>query len=157
MCGIMEPYDSICQGVFMDLFGSIGKRLREERERAGMSQTEAAHIAERAGAAGATRQSQALYEKGKRVPDAAYLSAVQRAGYDVLYILTGLHSEDPAPAPALRVEQVQAGYSVEVLSKEELALLDNYRHCPPDGQAAIKTTSAALAQSGRGVKKGKVA
>lgn len=31
---------------------------------------------------------------------------------------------------------------------DEAALLDNYRNSPPEGQAAIKATSAALAQQG---------
>lgn len=61
-----------------------------------------------------------------------------------------------SPAETLTANQKKAGYSVEVLSKEEQALLDNYRHSPPDGQAAIKATSAAFAQS-KQVKKGKAA
>lgn len=44
---------------------------------------------------------------------------------------------------------------VEIVSPGEAALLDNYRHSPPEGQAAIKATCAALAQ--RGMKKGKAA
>lgn len=75
--------------VFMDIFNSIGERLREVREEMGLSQTAFAEFAESAGAAGTTRQSQSLYEKGKRMPDAAYLSAIAANGADVLYILTG--------------------------------------------------------------------
>lgn len=33
------------------------------------------------------------------------------------------------------------------LAPDETTLVDNYRHCPPEGKAALKTTSAALAQS----------
>lgn len=73
----------------MELFNSIGERLREVRENMGLSQTAFAEFAERTGAAGTTRQSQSLYEKGKRMPDAAYLSAIAANGADVLYILTG--------------------------------------------------------------------
>ena len=115
----------------MDLFGSIGMRLREERENLGLSQTEAAAIADKAGVSGATRQSQALYEKGKRMPDAAYLSAIQAAGYDVLYILTGQRGIAPAPA----------------LKPDEVALLDNYRHCSTEGKNAVKTTVSCLAHA----------
>lgn len=73
----------------MGIFNSIGERLREVREDMGLSQTAFAEFAESAGAAGTTRQSQSLYEKGKRMPDAAYLSAIAANGADVLYILTG--------------------------------------------------------------------
>lgn len=62
---------------------SINARLAEERERLGLSQ-------ERLGAvAGVSRNSQANYEKGKRMPDAAYLEALAGAGADVQYVITG--------------------------------------------------------------------
>lgn len=125
----------------MNIFDSIGARLREERERLGYSQTAVAELAEKAGVKGATRQSQALYEKGQRMPDAAFLAVVQGAGYDVAYVLTGQRSGAVAPTP--------------VLKPEEAALLDNYRHASPEGKKAIKATSDALAKpsSGNGGKK----
>ncbi|WP_034175658.1 helix-turn-helix domain-containing protein [Burkholderia cenocepacia] len=125
----------------MNIFDSIGARLREERERLGYSQTAVAELAEKAGVKGATRQSQALYEKGQRMPDAAFLAVVQGAGYDVAYVLTGQRSGAVAPTPALK--------------PEEAALLDNYRHASPEGKKAIKATSDALAKpsSGSGGKK----
>ncbi|GBL46234.1 hypothetical protein SFMTTN_2047 [Sulfuriferula multivorans] len=83
--------------------------------------------------------SQINYEKGERMPDAAYLSAIAAAGADVQYILTGLR------AGALAVEETRAGYIVEYVTPEEEALLENFRHAPPEGQAALKATSAALA------------
>ncbi len=84
----------------MELFISIGARLRQERERIGLSQTEFAAIADRAGVAGATRQSQSLYEKGKRMPDAGYLAVVAAAGIDVSYVLTGQRQGGVTSAPA---------------------------------------------------------
>lgn len=73
----------------MEIFDSIGKRLLEVRERMEMTQSEFAAIAAEAGVPGATRQSQAKYEKGLAMPSAAYLSTIASAGADVLYILTG--------------------------------------------------------------------
>ena len=122
----------------MDIFSSIGDRLREERERLGISQTEAAALAAAAGVSGATRQSQALYEKGARTPDAALLAVLQANGYDVLYVITGQRSM-PVSAPPL--------------SREEEVLLDNFRHCSEKERAAIKATSDALARPGAGCKK----
>ena len=118
----------------MDIFVSIGARLREERERLGLSQTEVAEIAEKAGVKGATRQSQALYEKGQRMPDAAFLAVMQGAGYDVAYLLTGQRT-------------MPVG---EVLKPDEAALLDNYRHSPKEQQVLLKATSDAFAQSAKG-------
>lgn len=113
----------------------IGKRLYEERERLGLSQPA---LAEKCGV---TMRSQRNYEKGERQPDAAYLAALSAAGADVLYILTGQRMGGAAAA-------------APELTREEAALLDNYRHCPPEGQAAIKATSALLAKSKCGKKTG---
>ncbi|PTT40214.1 transcriptional regulator [Acidovorax sp. HMWF018] len=73
----------------MEIFISIGERLREEREAMGKTQSDFAGIAAAAGVPGATRQSQAKYEKGLASPSAAYLSAVALQGVDVRYVLTG--------------------------------------------------------------------
>lgn len=117
----------------MSNFVDIGNRLKEERERMGLSQTDFAAI----GKSG--RKSQFNYETGDRVPDGAYLSAIAAAGADVLYILTGVRS---GAAPMLGVEKERAGYSVEVLDKQEQALLDNFRHCPQDAKQQITESSA---------------
>lgn len=86
----------------MEINISIGERLKEVREALKLSQTEFAQIAEKAGVPGATRQSQAKYEKGQAAPSAAYLAAIAAAGVDVLYILKGQHAGVAAtPAPLL--------------------------------------------------------
>lgn len=76
----------------MEIMISIGSRLREVRETMGFSQTDFALIAASAGVPGATRQSQAKYEKGQAGPSAAYLAAIAQEGADVQYILTGIRS-----------------------------------------------------------------
>ena len=114
--------------------------LEAERKRLQKTQEEMAELG------GVKPRTYAYYASGERMPDAAFLVAIAAAGADVQLILTG-------EAPALRAEQERAGYSVEVLSKEEQALLDNYRHTPEDKQAAIREVGAALAQSGGGKRK----
>jgi len=64
------------------------------------------------------------------------LALFAAAGSDVLYILTGQRAGAVAPPPPLK--------------PDEAALLDNYRHSPPEGQAAIRATSAALAKPAAG-------
>ncbi|WP_226941881.1 XRE family transcriptional regulator [Pseudooceanicola spongiae] len=67
-----------------------GARLREERERLGQSQTLFAK------AAGASKGSQILYEKG-RAPTADYLAAIGELGADIIYVLTGRKGQDIEP------------------------------------------------------------
>lgn len=68
---------------------SIGDRLREERQRLDMNQTQ---LGERGGV---TKKTQMLYESGERFPDAAYLAAVAGIGADVRYIVTGERETQP--------------------------------------------------------------
>lgn len=110
---------------------SIGSRLKEERERLGLSQPAFGEIG------GVQKRAQINYESGERHPDAAYLAAIQAVGADVLYILTGARSFVPPPA----------------LRPDEAALLDNYRNSPKEAQDALKATSAALAKSCGSMKK----
>lgn len=65
---------------------SQGDRLREERERLGLSQLAMGDVG------GVKKLAQLNYEKGDRKPDSAYLAAIAAIGADVLYILTGQRS-----------------------------------------------------------------
>lgn len=78
----------------------IGERLREERERLGLSQSAFGAIG------GVLKQAQFNYEKGDRFPDAAYLEAVHKAGVDIQYVISGERARvladagsPPEPAP----------------------------------------------------------
>ena len=61
----------------------FGERLREERNRLGLSQE---FFGE---AAGVRKLSQIKYEKSERYPDLKYLMNILDMGCDVLYIMTG--------------------------------------------------------------------
>ncbi|NMG63453.1 helix-turn-helix domain-containing protein [Azoarcus indigens] len=83
--------------------GSIGERLRSERLRLGMSQADFGSLA------GVQKQAQLKYEKGERLPGAAYLAAVAGEGVDVLYVLTGRRAvEVAAGEPVIAVELLEA-------------------------------------------------
>ena len=101
----------------------IGDRLKAERLRLGYNQTDFAALA------GVTKNSQFNYEKGDRNPDAAYLAAINAAGVDVMYVITGQRSLAAA----------------EGLAPEEAQLLEDYRRLPPDDQAAVRRHLKALA------------
>lgn len=72
---------------------SIGERLREERERIGLSQTALAQIG------GVGKTTQIKYEKGASSPDSSYLSAVSDEGVDVFYVLKGQRSGTATAQP----------------------------------------------------------
>ncbi|MCM2973478.1 XRE family transcriptional regulator [Larsenimonas suaedae] len=73
---------------------SLGKRLRSERLKLGLSQTE---FGEKLGI---TKRSQMLYEGGQRLPRADYLVGIAEMGIDVLFVLTGRGTKDNQDAVA---------------------------------------------------------
>ena len=103
-------------------------RLIEERKKLGLNQADFGALG------GVTKQSQHMYEVGKRFPDVAYLAAIAAAGADVLYIVTGRRTPN----------------TLQTLSPEENALLTSFSAAPPLGQvaamAALEATTAALRQ-----------
>ena len=117
----------------MEILISIGERLREIRDLSGKSQTDFAEIAAAAGVPGATRQSQANYEKGKQSPSALYLAALAAHGYDMQYVITGVRA-------GTGIAQPNARY----LTKQQEALLDNLEHCPKEVQDAISKLALAV-------------
>ena len=102
----------------------IGERLKEERERIGLNQTEFATRA------GASKNSQYNYEKGERSPDATYLAAAAGMGVDVLYVVTGERTPQPADS----------------ISPGEAGLLQRYRQLSEDDQAGTARMVAAMAE-----------
>lgn len=85
---------------------NTGDRLRSERERLGLNQTEFGQLG------GVKKLAQINYEKGDRQPDATYLAAIAAAGADVLYIVTGRHSgaqtQTQSQAPELSADVREA-------------------------------------------------
>lgn len=101
----------------------IGDRLRAERERLGLSQTEFAARAD------VTRKTLFGYESGERSPSADALAAWAMIGLDVLFVVTGSRSFEPGPA----------------ITPEHRALIADYDACSVGDQAALRRTAAAMA------------
>lgn len=76
----------------------IGDRLRLERLRLGLNQSDFAALA------GVTKTTQFNYEKGERSPDANYLAALKLHGVDIHFIVTG----DALPLPETALSTVEA-------------------------------------------------
>lgn len=64
---------------------NIGLRLKEERERLGITQIALAKVG------GVEKNAQSHYERGSRVPKADYLQSVASVGVDVCYVVTGIY------------------------------------------------------------------
>lgn len=100
---------------------NIGNRLRNERERLNLSQTELATIG------GITQNTQYLYESGKRAPNGIYLAAIAQIGIDVGYVLAGSKKLDVSITPT------------------EIELVDAFRRSPRDVQIAVLSLVKATA------------
>jgi len=73
---------------------TIGRRLKEERNRLGFTQPALAAVGE------TTKKTQIDYENDATQPKAGYLAAIAKLGADVQYIITGQRS-----AAALSVDE----------------------------------------------------
>ncbi|WP_395608126.1 helix-turn-helix domain-containing protein [Pseudomonas sp. B22129] len=102
----------------------IGLRLRQERERLGLSQKNFGEIG------GVEANAQGKYESGGRAPKADYLSRVAERGVDILFVLTG------TPTPI----------QLESLSFLEEKILENYRAMLKEDQDAIRRLTSTLAE-----------
>ena len=103
---------------------TIGERLKEERSRLGLSQTEM-------GAAGGVgKTTQINYEKDSGSPSAAFLAAVANLGVDVLYVVTGERRPQAADS----------------ITAEEADLLKQYRQLPDADRAGASKMITALAE-----------
>ena len=113
---------------------NIGSRLREERERLGVSQKALGEIG------GVKKLTQLNYEKGDRAPDTIYLTSVAEAGVDIVYVLTG--------------QRIPSPVTVTPQNEEEKKLLENYRAMDEAARLNIQAVGAAFAQSKSKVKTG---
>ena len=107
----------------MSFDAQCGERLRQERDRLGLSQQ---------GLADAVAIQRALlsrYERGLVEPGAGVLMKLASTGIDVTFVLFGARSG-----------------AARLLTPEESALLDNYNAADERGRAAARSVLDALAQ-----------
>lgn len=100
----------------------IGTRLREEREKTGMSQDAISNIF------GVSTKTWGKYERGVTNPDATTLASLgNKCGFDVFYILFGTRSR-----------------SIPDISNDEVELIQIYRAAP----LAVKAAALAALTAG---------
>ena len=101
----------------------VGERLREERERLGLNQTEFGALL------GVSRGTQKNYEQGANSLDLRYVAALEDCGVDAAFVLTGRRSTPLG----------------QVFSTEEETLIKQYRSIAPGDQEAIRRFLKAMA------------
>ena len=94
-------------------------RLKDERKRLYLNQTDFGALG------GVKKDAQLNYENGSRKPDLAYLLALNNAGVDVFYLLTG--------------EIVE-----KRLSNDERILVSAYRQLDNSGKTSVLALTAGL-------------
>lgn len=93
---------------------SIGERLKEERKRLGLSQTELCELT------GITRKTLFSYETGERSPNVLFLSALFDHDFDVDYILKG---EQDRLRPSLMIKIRKAAESAfQIVNSTDIAV-----------------------------------
>lgn len=103
---------------------NLGERLREERDRLGLNQTDFGVQA------GVSRGTQKAYELESSSPDIRYIMALQEMKVDVHYVLTG--------------SRVSA--EVGSLTQDESSLLEQFRKLPESDRAGTVKMITALAE-----------
>ena len=114
-----------CNGMDEEIRIFIGRRLKEQRERFGWSQSEMAEIAD------VSKRSVASWEAGESMPGADAMARLAGKGMDLLYVVQG------QPTPVL----------AESLSADERALVHNYQRADALGRSLVDGV-AALASGG---------
>lgn len=113
-------------------------RLKEERKRLGLNQSEFAILG------GVQKTAQLNYESGKREPDVAYLLKLESHGVDAAYILTGVRSKPLQPYP---LEQCPVPYGMaEPGSPQEAELVAWFRGLPEDARRGFLLSLAHTRQ-----------
>lgn len=99
----------------------FGNRLKEERKRIRLSQTELADIADTG------RLTQYQYEQEVRSPNIKYLSAISSVGIDLAYLLYGVRTEDALLSLQEKNEIEKKALSLLVKNEAELGNMDDER------------------------------
>lgn len=102
----------------------LADRLIEERERLGLSQTDFGRLG------GVGKTTQINYEQSSTSPTATYLIALNAAGVDAVYVLTGHRAQG----------------ETESLNPDEAELIGYYRACDKENRSAARVVLRGLAR-----------
>ncbi len=117
----------------------IGKRLKEERNKLGLYQSD---IAERCGV---SREQWGKYERGENKPSSEKLFSFQKAGIDIDYVMHGVHADITRPSENL-----------PEYTAEEAELLTLFRQSSELGRAVILSAARGAEKKADTIETGKV-
>lgn len=117
----------------------IGKRLKEERNKLGLYQSD---IAERCGV---SREQWGKYERGENKPSSEKLFSFQKAGIDIDYVMHGVHADITRPSENL-----------PEYTAEEAELLTLFRQSSELGRAVILSAARGAEKKADTIEIGKV-
>ena len=117
----------------------IGKRLKEERNKLGLYQSD---IAERCGV---SREQWGKYERGENKPSSEKLFSFQKAGIDIDYVMHGVHADITRPSENL-----------PEYTAEEAELLTLFRQSSELGRAVILSAARGAETKADTIETGKV-
>lgn len=92
----------------------FSERLKDERQRLGLSQTAFAE------SLGVHRNTQIKYESGERHPDSIYLDAAGKAGVDVMYLYSGVRQEERETYDIAQARLAEGVYEAIGFSSDEV-------------------------------------
>lgn len=101
----------------------FGERLKEERKRLKLTQTELAQTG------GVGRLAQSQYESEVRAPTTRYLSAIGAAGIDLAYLVLGVKSETSLLTPEQQ----------DRVEKKAFEWVETYAEAQTDGRLSAET------------------
>ena len=108
---------------FFTIVPGFGARLRDERKRLGMTQTEFAAMA------GVQRLAQGQYETEMRTPNVHYLSAITYGGANLVYLLFGQFVSNNLVSPEVQRK----------IERKVFELLEEYVKFRCGGQLSAET------------------
>lgn len=108
-----------------DVLTTMSERLREERNRLGLNQTDFGALA------GVGKTTQINYENGSRSPSADYLAAIFTHGVDIQYVVTGKTSEKVHER-----EPIDEGLFLQVIAALEKTAMKSRRKWPSEDLAS---------------------
>jgi transcriptional regulator with XRE-family HTH domain len=107
----------------------VGDRLREERNKRGLSQQALGDLV------GSAKRTVIDWEKGATSPSAVQLSALAGAGFDVLYVVTGEHNiQLSKEQPVVFSDHARLQLAIEAV---EEGLAEIKRKLPPAKKAEL--------------------
>ena len=112
----------------MIIMDGVGLRLREERDRLKVNQTEFGSMM------GVSRSTQKAYELETGSPDLRYIAQLEEIGVDAYYVLSGFRTE----------------HGLGKFSEEEKLLLQQYRVLPERDRQALQRFALAMATTVEG-------